>query len=85
MVKEYNSKLRAEVLSLIKECRFSFHYFVSKGVLNSEGKKIQLQIIKKYIQFSNDKSILNFVKKNDEMSFIKMLNYVERILGEQLP
>ncbi len=84
MVREFNLKLRQEILRLIKECRINFHYLVSRGRLNSEGKKIQLRIIKKYVSLSNDKSVLNYIKKDDEQSFVRMLNHIEEILSEPL-
>jgi len=80
MKKERNEKLKIELIRLIKECRENFSQYVSKGRLNSEGKKIQLQIIKAFIQYTNDKRILSYVSKDDELEFIKMINFLEKIL-----
>ncbi|MDT7891813.1 MAG: hypothetical protein RQ952_03630 [Thermoproteota archaeon] len=82
MKKKPNYKLKEEILFLIYEFRKNYDFYISHGRLNSEGKKLQSQIIKKFYSFTNDKSILKFIKKSDEHDLAKMINYIEKVLEE---
>ncbi|HLI46084.1 MAG TPA: hypothetical protein VKU94_02715 [Geobacterales bacterium] len=80
MKKENDPNLRRKLISLLEESKRNFSYYISDGRLNSEGKKIQLQMIKVFVQYTNDKHVLVFLKKNDEFNFIKMLNYLQKAI-----
>jgi len=80
--KKLKYKLKDEILFLIHEFRKNYDFYVSHGRLNSEGKKLQSQIIKKFFFFTNDKYILKFIKKDDEHDLAKMIYYIEKVLEE---
>lgn len=70
-------KLLQELTYLIQEAKINFPLYVSKGYLNSEGIKIKMQIIKKYVELQDEKTILKYLNKNREEDFIKLINIVE--------
>jgi chromosome condensin MukBEF MukE localization factor len=75
-----SEKLLQELLNLIQEAKTNFYYYVSKGYLNSEGVKIKIQIIKKYLELQNERSVLKYLNKNREEDFIKLINVIEKTL-----
>jgi hypothetical protein len=70
-------KLFQELIYLLQDAKNNFSFYVSHGYLNSEGIKIKMQIIKKYIELQNEKTILKYLNKNREEDFIKLINLVE--------
>lgn len=77
MKREENPVHLKELHSLVIECKQNLGNYLNHGWLNSEGKKIKMNIIKKYIQTFDDRGILKFVKKDDEMHFLKLLQFIE--------
>ncbi|MDT7864962.1 MAG: hypothetical protein RQ922_03665 [Thermoproteota archaeon] len=73
-------KLIQELFNLVQDAKTNFHYYVSRGYLNSEGIKIKMQIIKKYLELQNEKSVLKYLNKNREEDLIKLINIIEKIL-----
>jgi hypothetical protein len=73
-------KLLQELFNLIQEAKTNFYSYVSKGYLNSEGVKIKMQIIKKYLELQNERAVLKYLNKNREEDLIKLINIIEKKL-----
>jgi len=74
---ENNSKELKYLISLIEEIKSNFSSYVAYGNLNSEGKKIKMQLIKKAVEVTNSKELLKYIKKNKEEDMIKLIKILE--------
>lgn len=77
MHNKINKRLLVDLKMLIKEAKENFFLYISDGFLNTEGKKIQILILKKYASVFNDKKYFNYFRKNREEDFLRMLKFIE--------
>lgn len=79
-MKNQNKRLIIDLIILINKIKNNLNDYISHGCLNSEGKKIRLLIIKKFVEISNEKSYLRYLKKDREEDLIKLIKVIEEKL-----
>gem|GEM_PF-513761 len=84
LMKNFNNKILNEIINLIQQSKENFFFYVSNGILNTEGKKLQILIIRKYSVLFKDKKYWIYIRKNKEEDFLRMLNYMEKDIENYL-
>jgi len=83
-MKNFNNKILNEIINLIQQSKENFFFYVSNGILNTEGKKLQILIIRKYSVLFKDKKYRIYIRKNKEEDFLRLLNYMEKDIENYL-
>lgn len=81
----FNERLIEDVRNLLREFRVNLHIYINNGILNSEGRKLRMLIIKKLIILFPERrqQIREFRNMVDEEDVIKFLTYVSELIDKE--